>query len=282
MEVTPEERAQGALTTENLERAVRTFREAGFVVLEGVYEPGFVAGLRDAYQRLIERYLADRGGIDALDGKTFGKNHIGIHPALTAPWSDARIVANPFADQVMSHLLGADYQCGYYHSNATYPGSDIQPMHRDSPALFSGEEMSVPHPVVNLVLNVPLVDFTLENGSTEVWPGTHLLVDRFGETRANAAERLASFPSVRTNVPAGSLVLRDLRLFHRGMPNRSDHVRPMLALVYVRGWRTTGELPIPRATWDAWPERARAIFRNNFVTDEAVEQPYRITESRQK
>ena len=32
-------------------------------------------------------------------------------------------------------------------------------------------------PVTSIVVNVPLVDFTVESGATEVWPGTHRLLD---------------------------------------------------------------------------------------------------------
>ena len=28
-----------------------------------------------------------------------------------------------------------------------------------------------------MIIHIPLVDFTEENGSTEVWPGTHLITD---------------------------------------------------------------------------------------------------------
>jgi hypothetical protein len=34
----------------------------------------------------------------------------------------------------------------------------------------------------------------------------------------------------------GSLLIRDIRLWHRGMPNRSDRVRHMLAMIHNVGW----------------------------------------------
>ena len=57
----------------------RTFREAGCVVLEDVFAADWVASLRAAYDTLVARYLSDRGGLEALAGKTFGKNPVGIH-----------------------------------------------------------------------------------------------------------------------------------------------------------------------------------------------------------
>src|SRR5262250_417992 len=80
--------------------------------------------------------------------------------------------------------------------------------------------------------SVKSCDFTEENGSTEVWPGTHLIVDDGPEDGKALEGRAAQMASVRTNVPVGSLILRDLRTWHRGMPNDADHPRTMLAIVY--------------------------------------------------
>jgi ectoine hydroxylase-related dioxygenase (phytanoyl-CoA dioxygenase family) len=274
---TPEASSNNALSV-----ATRTFRETGYVVLDNLYPTDWIASLRATYEEVAARYVADRGGIEALEGKTFGKNHIGVHPALVPPFSDPQIVAHPVVDALLSHLLGADYQCGYYHTNAAYPGSGIQPIHRDVPPLFSGAELNVPHPVTSIVLNVPLCDFTEENGSTEVWPGSHLLVDHKSEDQKEVTARAAMLPSKRTNVPAGSAILRDLRMFHRGMPNDSERVRAMLAIVYVRSFRATGTLDIAQSTWENWPERARQIFRNNrVVSDEETPAHYRLTKSAQ-
>jgi len=259
----------GRLADELLREALRQLRDTGLVVLEGVYARDWVARLRVAYEEELQRHIAARGGLDAINAKSFGKNHLGLHLPLVPPFSDPAIVANPIAVQVMSAALGDDLRCSFYHSNTAYPGSAYQPIHRDVPPLF-GAELSVPTPVVHVVLNVPLCDFTLENGSTEVWPGSHLIVDTAqGEGRGDVlAQRVEGWPAMRTNIPAGSIVIRDLRMWHRGMPNNSHEARTMLAIVYQRGWSDVPKLlEIPRATWDAWPEPARHIFRHNTVVD---------------
>ena len=38
-------------------------------------------------------------------------------------------------------------------------------------------ELGMALPVTRIVVNIPLIDFTLENGCTEIWPGSHLIVD---------------------------------------------------------------------------------------------------------
>jgi ectoine hydroxylase-related dioxygenase (phytanoyl-CoA dioxygenase family) len=268
MHVTPEELRAGQLSDESLALAVRALRDSGMVVLDDVYDLAFIGELRVAYDAQLERHIAARGGIDGMNRRSFGHSHIGMFLPMVAPFSDPQVVANPIVVQVLERVLGADFRCSFYHSNTSYPGSGIQPLHRDSMPLF-GTELGVPHPMVSMVLNIPLCDFTEENGSTEVWPGTHLIVDTdLADAKALEA-RAAGLASIRTNVRAGSLVLRDMRAWHRGMPNNADYARSMLAIVYRRGWLLGGtETDIPRATWDALPERARHIFRDNPIVED--------------
>lgn len=266
MQLTPSEVKVGQLDDNKLALALRTLHDTGLVVLEGIYDRTWIADLRAAYDELLEQHIARQGGMDGINAKSFGKSHIGMHLPVVPPFSDPQIVAHPIAVQIMEHAIGQDFHCSFYHSNTSYPGSEHQIVHRDWAPLF-GSEMSVPHPAVALVLNVPLCDFTEENGSTEVWPGTHLIVDTAPSDGKDLDARAAMLPSIRTNVAAGSIILRDLRTWHRGMPNQADHARAMLAIVYQRSWLGTMKLlGIPQATWDAWPENARHIFRKNTIT----------------
>ena len=116
-----------------------------------------------------------------------------------------------------------------------------QPVHSD--ADFSHP----PHPFA-LVINVPLVTMTPENGSTELWLGTHSFgidaqegahgerasgrIREDGYLAPQRAERGPCQPVVRK----GSLVVRDLRLWHAGMPNLSEEVRIMLAMIHFAPW----------------------------------------------
>jgi len=81
-----------------------------------------------------------------------------------------------------------------------------------------------------------------QNGSTEVWLGTHAnttIADQEGEHGDRASGRikqdlLKKQKEVRGPcqplVKKGSVIVRDLRLWHGGKPNLSDRPRVMLAL----------------------------------------------------
>jgi hypothetical protein len=70
-------------------------------------------------------------------------------------------------------------------------------------------------------------------------------------------------------MPAGSMLLRDLRVWHRGTPNRSVRSRPNLALVYTRPWYRFEQPPIeiPESAYCRLSDRARAMFRYNVLVE---------------
>lgn len=110
-----------------------------------------------------------------------------------------------------------------------------QPVHADA-------DFEHPSHPFALVVNVGLVDMIPENGSTEVWLGTHTytgIADQEGAHGERASGRIkeslleqrrALAPPVQPVIPKGSVVIRDLRLWHAGMPNKTNDVRVMLAM----------------------------------------------------
>lgn len=109
-----------------------------------------------------------------------------------------------------------------------------QPVHSDA-------DFAHPSHPFALVVNVPLISMTPETGSTEIWLGTQGFDIKAQEgahgDRASGRimsdlleKRRADRPPLQPIVPKGSLIVRDLRLWHAGMPNYSSDVRVMLAM----------------------------------------------------
>ena len=113
-----------------------------------------------------------------------------------------------------------------------------QPVHSDA-------DFKHPSHAFALVVNVPLVSMRPENGSTEIWLGTHNdtnTEDQEGEHGDRASgrikqpmleERRKISPPLQAVIPKGSVIVRDLRLWHAGMPNYSDEIRVMLAFSMI-------------------------------------------------
>ncbi|KAI1825341.1 hypothetical protein F4861DRAFT_501709 [Xylaria intraflava] len=158
------------------------------------------------------------------------------------------IFTNPIATQITSAVLGPRPKWTFCSGNTAMPVlpggiPQRQPVHAD--ADFAHPE----HPFA-LVINVPLVDMTPQNGSTEVWLGTHANMGGIeaqegmhGERASGRiksdllATRVATHgPPVQPNIKKGSIIVRDLRLWHAGMPNMSEAVRVMLAQIHFASW----------------------------------------------
>src|SRR3954447_2612689 len=284
MQLTESEIANWTLTPEHLDEAERELQISGYVIFERVLAPEKVAMLHSEFMEIFNRYVA-------MIGDNRGKNRQGGVPLpVEGPFADPDIIANRLIIGLLKGILGEEIVCSYFASDTPMPGSEYQPVHRDGRDLFPGVPVTVPPFMYEL--NIPLVDFREDNGPTEVWPRTHLLADfplleqkrdelRVGngqltvttetgrpvsilasEFRNSGVQDFASgLPGQPVLMPAGSFLLRDPRMWHRGTPNRSSEPRPMLSLAYGRSWYRFNAVTLQREVYDAWPERVRELFR---------------------
>jgi len=253
----------------NLKIAVRTLKECGFVVLEDVVSRDWVDGTREVCNATLQHYMKT---LSPEKREIYERTHTAMFPPICAPFSDAVAIENPFAVQVTEAAIGPDFFCTFYNTNTQWPHSGIQHVHRDFDHLFPGFPVALP--IIQIIVNIALTDFTLENGATEVWPASHLIVDELPTDGEALEERAKTLPSVRTTVSAGSIILRDMRTWHRGMPNKTDEIRTMLAMIYDRPFlnayvSATELIEIPRSTWEQMSKRAKHIFRYNPIVDRA-------------
>lgn len=108
------------------------------------------------------------------------------------------------------------------------------------------------------IANIPLCDFTVENGATEFWLGSHVQTtiedqqilekdEEVSNKMYKAGDRIpwiseevkqarkAVRPPIQPEAQRGDVMIRDLRTWHAGMPNNSDKHRIMLGLGYQVG-----------------------------------------------
>jgi hypothetical protein len=253
------------LSAEHHAEARRSLEVLGYVVFENVLPESKIATLRSVFFKLLEENHAKLG-----DNR--GKQRQGGVPLpIEEPFSDPDVMGNPLALDLIADLLDGDITCSYFSSDTPMPGSDYQPAHRDGKYLFPGLPVTITSYMYEL--NIPLVDFRPDNGPVEIWPHTHLVQDlelgapdalERGTAAATQTEvqRFAAGLDPRPVImPAGSFLIRDPRMWHRGTPNRSDQPRPMLSLSYHRPWYRFNSVSLRREVYDAWPQRMQQIFR---------------------
>ena len=216
-------------TSETLRRAADALREDGWAVLEDVVAPGHLERLNEALEEETARRLA---------AEPWRRRFL-QSPPLAAPFVFGDVVANPQVVAVTRNVLGAGVYCNLYSTNTNCPGSTSQPVHVDAGQLWP--ELRQGHPPATLAVNIPLIPATAENGTIEIWPGTHL------DTRAtyqvdprDLAARRGVAPPIVLELPLGSVLLRDLRLWHRGLANPSSVNRHMLTMNHNVFWLERG------------------------------------------
>ncbi|EEU39363.1 uncharacterized protein NECHADRAFT_94287 [Fusarium vanettenii 77-13-4] len=201
-----------SLDSRNLEKAVRHMHRDGLVVVEDVVP-------HEHLDLLNKKMVEDANTLLARD---------------------------PIATQITTAVMGPRPKWTFCSANsamATAPGGSPQrqPVHSD--ADFAHPD----HPFA-LVVNVPLVTATPENGSTEIWLGTHSSFGldaqegahgdrasgRIREDLLRQREKLS--PPLQPVIKKGSIIIRDLRLWHAGMPNTTQETRVMLAMIHFAPW----------------------------------------------
>jgi len=221
----PRVRAPGGAVIPDLlhDEIVRRFVGAGVMIFDGVFPADMVAGLHDAYGAAYADYHQDRDFADAL---AVGDKRTMITIAVAGPFNNPDLYANPIVFPLIQRLLGDDVILGSFVSVTSLPGSPDQKAHLDMPLLFEAERVSPELPSYSLTLVIPLVDMNGENGTTAFFPGSHKVI----------ADDPPDFLPVAPDVPVGSVLLFDARVWHGGTPNRSGAPRPVLYNTYQRSW----------------------------------------------
>lgn len=233
--VTPRELADGKLSDASLSRALAAIEEGGYVVLEDIVD-------HDHLDILREKMTEDSNtlvGREQWGGAGRVANHLQQGPPPFAPYIFPDIVANPITNHVTTELLGPGAYNSFYNGNTNCPGSGTQPLHMDTGHLWP--DLNPSHPTATVVVNFALRDVSADDGAIELWPGTHLVGDvgRRIDDQIEAGRR-AEAPPVRGETKKGAALIRDMRLWHRGVPNRSDKLRHMIALVHNAGFLQRG------------------------------------------
>jgi hypothetical protein len=264
-----EERTAGKISPAHLNEALQALRTDGHVVLEDIVSHAHLDILRERMDEDSQKLIDARkwGGAGRVTG------HLQQGPPPFAPYVFADVVANPFVVQVTRELLGAGLYNSFYNGNTNSPGSGKQPLHRDGGHLWPGLEVA--HPTASVVVNVSPMDVSEENGSVELWPGTHLdtsVTGRIDEQAEEARRKVA--PPVRGNAKKGSALIRDIRLWHRGVPNPSDRPRHMIAMIYNIRWLQRGK-PLKFGKGCEAAFEGSDLDPNAEFTDETIEYLFR-------
>lgn len=242
--------SQPSLDPEQIRRHADLIRVNGFTILENALPLEFIGAMRDRFDWILEQHRAS-------NPNNRGANRYQMYLPFEEPFSSPQLYEHPDVLAVVEAVLGPQILWSYLASDTPLPGSDYQNVHSDTQLLFPETNFSAPP--YGLVANVPLVDVTEENGPLEIWPGgTHYMPGRM-----NLQDLASSMTSQRLTMKAGGVLIRDLRAWHRGTPNRGTRSRPNVALVYTRPWYRFEQKPptLRRSQLEGLSEKAQRMLR---------------------
>lgn len=223
VKVSQREYAARKLGEATLRTVVDAIHTEGWVVLAGAVS----LPVLDAMKRKLDEDTAEllrRGAVGDPRG------HLSQAMSCSPEHIHSDVVTNSLVIQVTARILGEGLHHHFYNCNTNLPGSLTQPLHRDAPHLWPDPV----HPVTSIIVNVAPIDVTETNGAIELWPRTHRLLGATRIGRAEEDERRLVAPPIRAVTRKGDVLLRDPRLWHRGVPNRDTEPRHLVAMVHSK------------------------------------------------
>lgn len=240
IQITSAEYAAHRLSDDHLGAAVAALDEDGYVVLGGAVAHGALDAIKPKLDEDTDELLRR--------GRWGGAGQVPGHLQQSMPRSKehihADIVTNPLIIQVTAAILGDGLHNHFYNGNTNLPGSKTQPLHRDTGHLWP----DLMHPTTSVVINVSPVEVDESNGATEIWPGTHKILGPVHVAESDEHARRADVPPVRAASAKGDAVLRDIRLWHRGVPNDGAEGRHMIGMVHSKWFYLRGTtIPVTKS-----------------------------------
>jgi len=241
---------------------LEAFDTHGFCVIPELLDAAQLARQREALAPWIDQGPMGRNVFE-------GTRTHRIYAMLAKDPVFAELVAHPVSLAWAEYYLGQSCLLSACLAIHLQPGESAQPWHTDD----GHTSLTPPHDLLGVSTFWALDDTTVENGATEVLPGSHrwsetefpgVLKDQDFATEADVTDDLGAHPdAVKVIMPAGSLMIARGDLWHRGGANRSDTARCLITPQYCAGWLRPLEsmlLSVPPEHAAALPERVRELL----------------------
>ena len=253
----------------SLQEAQRQLEEDGFIAATGLCRPELVRHLLDVSLNRSDEVMAalatqeigigSAAGFDEVVQRSPGRWDIPISPAefgvdeRALPWWP-----------LIAAILGGDAEHAFSGVVYSDPGSPAQCWHIDSPHISADH---LPPHALNVMVAVH--DTPLGMGPTELAKGSHRLTNHLQnpalvsnemvyQHETMAPEQLvtnaniAAPEGVSSALPAGSCLIFDDRILHRGLGNASATRRSMVYFSYRQaGYRENTHFEAQRSVHDA-------------------------------
>ena len=188
----------------------------GYAVVPDVLNGDEIEAVRDA---LVPHFGLGMHGRNPFEG--FDTQRVYCLVAKSRAFD--RLILDPLMLEVSERVLGPNFLLTATLAIKLEPGESAQDFHYDDAFYWFPR----PRRACSLSTLWAIDDFTLENGATLIYPGSH----RWG------AERPPEMPEIETaTMPAGSVLVYYGTLVHAGGENRSNANRLGISIQYAAAW----------------------------------------------
>jgi len=204
------------LADSEIVRAHEEYARNGYFILRNIVSPERLADLHVALSQEFDR--------SSMSGTLFSGGGLVSGHLNCFPGAGARFAYDTLQQRGIIDLIGQLHpkvlRMPNVGCNFNLPGSHTQHYHIDRP--FTRDFM---------IVNVAIVDTAIENGATELIPGTHKRFYKYTQFVLQQRHR----DGVRVPINRGDVLIRSSNVWHRGMTNRTSVPRPMLAMTWEDG-----------------------------------------------
>jgi hypothetical protein len=199
----------------------------GFAIIPNIFSGEALSELQKQHKKYWEAFkkssVANRNGVGSFRGSTVlflekGRYDLELDFGI---FRSRRLLQNNRIINITKKMLKSNY-ISYAGSLPSLPNSKDGSWHRDVYSLFGDEALETTLPVFYVTVLIPLVDIDANNGATEFIVGSH--------KGSKSGKRIV----VQTK--AGSAIICNGMVYHRGRANKSHKERHMLYIVYCKKW----------------------------------------------
>lgn len=227
----------------DIESAARQVRQDGYAVVPDFLGEEMLDGLRRNLAPVFD-------SIGSRMTDDYGQQTVHTHNLLAKTRAVDEILMDDRLLGLVEAVLGPDFQISGVAAMRPGPGDRPQRMHQDD----GHYPIPRPHPPLLVNTLIALDPFTVENGATEIVPGSHRLADPVDP----------DVPTTSVEMPAGALALWEGAIWHRGGGNSTDDgYRRSINFNFNLAWlkqRENQYIGVPPEVVVEMPEKLQALI----------------------
>jgi ectoine hydroxylase-related dioxygenase (phytanoyl-CoA dioxygenase family) len=246
-----------------LEELVVDFKKNGFLALNNLFDKNYIESLNNHFLKNYSAYFKEETHQKATE---FVNKRFIVTIDVKDEFNNANLFGNTLILNLLNKLFTDKIIISDFHCVTAMPGAGDMPLHKDG-CIFDGNPLSTLLPPHAIGLLIPLIPFTIENGATRFWYGSHL------NTTKQEHEYESDTNYYDAVLDIGSCILMDYRLVHKASPNQSNQIRPLLYINYSAIWyfdldtfKKQSPLKIDDQNFEKVPNEFKSLFmrRNIF------------------